>query len=212
MAEITNILKKLSLARTAIGRIDKDGIHKVGMTGAYSYMTDETIAHKVREAFRLHGIIPLFDVKIVSRDTFDNGKGTRMTNTVVQVDYRFYDEDSGELVYGSGVGEASDSSDKGLTKAITSAIKYIYIKTFTLSTKDDIEANDPDVDVSEQGNVASKKIVKPNLTDEELNSEAFYNRLIATYKECGSKVKVLERIKVKYNLTKEQEDAILNLK
>jgi hypothetical protein len=49
---------------------------------------------------------------------------------------------SREWIVIPGVGEAADSGDKAVTKAITSAIKYIWMKTFLISEGNDIELSD----------------------------------------------------------------------
>lgn len=226
MSNNTNILKKMVLARSIVGKISKDGTHGTGY-GSYQYMTDETISHRVRTAFMQVGIVPAFKIKLISKENFENSKGTRMTSVVVSVDCEFYDEDSGEFIVCSGIGEASDSSDKGVTKAITSAIKYIYIKTFTLSTKDDIEMYDADVDCDEQPAVIEKLVVKKNkdeeslendidtkkpLSNEEMLSEVFTSTLDKYLKHGISPQDILDKIKVKYTLTEDQENTILNLK
>ena len=225
MSNNTNILKKMVLARSIVGKISKDGTHGTGY-GSYQYMTDETISHRVRTAFMQVGIVPAFKIKLISKENFENSKGTRMTSVVVSVDCEFYDEDSGEFIVCSGIGEASDSSDKGVTKAITSAIKYIYIKTFTLSTKDDIEMYDADVDCDEQPAVIEKLVVKSipkedisgdgekmtTLSDKDFNAPIFTNALEKYLSDNLSPKDILKRIKVKYILTPDQEATILNLK
>ena len=220
MTNITNILKKIRDARVSIGKVDKDGVHGIGPS-SYKFLQDETITHHVRTAFNTLGIVPTFEIKLISKESFENAKGTRMTNVVVGVDYKFYDVESGEFLSGSGIGEASDSSDKGLTKAITSAIKYIYIKTLILSTKDDIEVFDEEVDCAEVSSIHKKgKLIvkntqtsdKKDLSDDEFSSQLFTSTLDKYLSDDISPEEILDKIKVKYILTANQEATILNLK
>jgi hypothetical protein len=57
----------------------------------------------------------------------------------------FSQRESQEWIVVPGVGEAFDSGDKATTKAITSAIKYIWMKTFLISDGQDIEIEQGDV-------------------------------------------------------------------
>jgi hypothetical protein len=57
----------------------------------------------------------------------------------VELEYAFFDVESGESLKGHFTGHGSDRSDKALYKAITGAIKYILTTTFLIPTGDDPE-------------------------------------------------------------------------
>ena len=58
------------------------------------------------------------------------------------VTYKFVDIESGESIGDFACGQGADKGDKGVYKAITGAIKYVYMKTFNIPTGDDPEKND----------------------------------------------------------------------
>lgn len=61
--------------------------------------------------------------------------------TTVHMRFTLVDADSGESLVIPWVGQGQDKNDKGISKAITAATKYVLLKTFQLSAGDDPEAD-----------------------------------------------------------------------
>ena len=62
--------------------------------------------------------------------------------TTVNVEFSICDCETEEMIVATGVGQGADTQDKGAPKALTSAYKYFILKTFMVSTGDDIENHD----------------------------------------------------------------------
>jgi len=128
-----NILKKLAAIRKDIKPMAKAGrneFHK------YNYLSDEQLALALKPLFEKHGVLFTYGAVILGHLV---SEGERQRITEISVKYNFYDVESGEVLGGEVPGQGQDSGDKGVYKAITGAIKYIYIKTFNIPTQDDPE-------------------------------------------------------------------------
>ena len=94
------------------------------------------------------------------------GTGGTMLTTV-NVRYGFIDSESGQELSGSAVGQGTDKGDKGVYKAITGAIKYIYMKSFNIPTGDDPENEKKPV--NRVAKKAAKEAVKDLGADNEID-------------------------------------------
>lgn len=79
------------------------------------------------------------------RATLTNAKGNASYQTLASVNYRFYAKD-GSYIEGFGVGEAQDTGDKSMSKALTMAYKYFIIHSLTIPLEGDV---DPDSETHE---------------------------------------------------------------
>lgn len=127
-----NIIRKIHTVRMCIDRMKKDGrndFHK------YAYLTEAQISETFKNLFDDNGIVFLYSSSI----TDFKHEGLKQPITAVNVDYSFIDIETGERIYGCAAGQGCDAGDKGVYKAITGAIKYIFMKTFLIPTGDDPE-------------------------------------------------------------------------
>jgi hypothetical protein len=81
-----------------------------------------------------------------------------MIFTKIRMEMAFYDGDSGEVIRAIAYGEAGDTGDKGIAKAITSTVKYFLLRMFLLSTGDDVDSDSSSPEAS-RSNV--KPMAKP---------------------------------------------------
>ncbi len=125
------ILKKLFQVQTEIGQMSKQGKNDFQN---YNYLMEAQVTEKMKELFDKNGIFFCYSSKI----TGTHEVGTQMV-TDVEVTYQFVDIESAEHVAGVACGQGADKGDKGVYKAITGAVKYIYMKTFNIPTGDDPE-------------------------------------------------------------------------
>jgi hypothetical protein len=111
----------------------------------YTFQRWDDMAAALGASFRTHGIATRTVVTNVDRYRFnktkDNGQVTMWTQTLVVATFVFVSLVDGSELTVDSVGEALDSSDKGVNKAITAAYKNACKVAFTLSTEDD---QDPD--------------------------------------------------------------------
>ena len=130
------ILKKLHTIQTEIQKMEKDGYNDFQR---YNYLSETQITVKMKQLLDKHKVVFSHSSKITNIIPFKNAKGVQNFLTNVLVGYAFYDIESGEKIRGEASGQGTDSGDKGVYKAITGAIKYIYMKNFLIPTGDDPE-------------------------------------------------------------------------
>jgi hypothetical protein len=164
------ILKKLGAIQKEIGKMEKDGMNAFQN---YKYLSETQITLKMKKLFDKHGVmfIPTSEI-LSSYEISPTSKGAKQFVTNVRVAYVFADIETGEKLEGRFDGQGSDTADKGVYKAITGAIKYVFMKTFNIPTGDD----------PEKDGVNTKKA--PNFADDKMSQLAKENKLQCT--ACGS--------------------------
>jgi len=123
-------------------RSELDGMQKAGNNEAqgYSYFSDDQISGTFRWLFNLYKIAFIYSSEITGcREISPTRSGTRQFITDVSVHYYFVDIEDGSKVEWVACGSWNDTGDKWVYKAITGAVKYIFMKTFQISTGDDPE-------------------------------------------------------------------------
>ena len=130
------ILKKLHKIQTEVEKMEKDGKNTFQN---YNYLSETQVTIKIKKLLDDNKVIFVHSSKITSVLTFQNAKGATNFLTNILVKYSFYDIESGEKLRGEVCGQGTDSGDKGVYKAITGAIKYIFMKNFMIPTGDDPE-------------------------------------------------------------------------
>jgi hypothetical protein len=130
----SSIHKKLSEVLTAVGYIEKSGTNQ---SQGYKYVMAAQVADKVREELSKRGlsIVPATVDVIESTQTI-SGKQSLVT---LKVTWRITDSETGEFVEFQSIGSGSDSTDKGVYKAQTGALKYGLLMGFLIPTGDDPE-------------------------------------------------------------------------
>lgn len=89
--------------------------------------------------------------------TRSNGKAGVDKHVSIQMEYDFYAEDGSKITVGPIPAEGLDSGDKATNKALSAALKYALIQTFSVPTEDMAEA---DLETPEIGVTVSKLDVK----------------------------------------------------
>jgi hypothetical protein len=133
-----NILTKLHAMQAEIERMEKDGRNTLQN---YTYLSETQVTLKIKELLDKHGVMFLpksIEEKAIT-EISPTSKGTKQYVTTVKVSYIFADIETGETYEGSIEGQGTDTGDKGIYKAITGSIKYVYMKTFNIPTGDDPE-------------------------------------------------------------------------
>lgn len=133
MPERQKIARKLNEIQKEVGYMTKEGMNQ---SQGYKFLADAQIMEKFNELFQKNKVVFVYTSKITGTQVTPSGKQT-LTN--VEVVYEFFDVESGESIAGVAAGQGTDPSDKGVYKAITGAIKYIFMKTFLIPTGDDPE-------------------------------------------------------------------------
>lgn len=132
----TKVYAKLLKVLGALGWVEKRGENTLQK---YKYVMADDVADAVRKVLVQHGVAITADVyntevrEVVTKDN----KTLRITR--VDVLWTFADVESGEAVSVSCPGEAMDSGDKAIYKAMTGSLKYAMKMNFLLPTGDDPE-------------------------------------------------------------------------
>lgn len=145
---------------TSVGKEDFNSFHKFNFRGI------DLILNKVGPALRKHGVIVVPELRdLVSRDvTTSKDKSTR--EVTVTVAYTFHGPD-GDAICSVVPGEAQDSGDKAVSKAMSVAFRTALIQTLSIPTQD----GDPDAQSYERGRPNLLTGWKQKLTDEAAKRE-----------------------------------------
>ncbi len=130
------ILAKLHAIMSAVDYVQKD---KKNTFHNYSYASEFAIKETLHAELVKNKVIFTVNASNVRREVYTSVKGGRAAITDIDIEYAFYDVESGESLTGKFVGTGDDGADKGTYKAITGAIKYILTSTFLIPTGDDPE-------------------------------------------------------------------------
>lgn len=101
----------------------------------YKGISHDQVTEIIRKQLILERILSIVHVKNHIQD------GNR---TEVDIEIEFRDVDSEDVIIVPGFGYGIDTQDKGPGKAISYAVKYVYLKTFCLLTGDDPERDNID--------------------------------------------------------------------
>ena len=132
------IANKLHNIQKKVSYMAKGGLNSAQ---GYKFLSEAQITEQFKPLLEEAGVLFIYTSKITSTSPTPSAKQT-LTN--VEVIYEFFDVMSGESIAGVASGQGTDPSDKGVYKAITGAIKYIFMKTFLIPTGDDPENDSKD--------------------------------------------------------------------
>ena len=142
----TKLLAKLNKIMGEVGYIQQD---KRNVFQNYNYLSDRAIKERVQEAFLKHGVIAIPTQQKVTRERFlttpakADGKEKHQWYVSTELLFTIWDCESGECIENIPcAGDGCDSMDKGVYKAITGAVKYLWRNLFQIPTGDDPEADE----------------------------------------------------------------------
>ena len=152
-----NVFKVISdvqkdLATEGVGKTDRND------HGRYNFRGIDSLYNALAPLLAKHGlvIIPSVLGKEVRQVQTSGGKTTN--HWTVDVSYTLADSSDGNLTTTKFTGEAYDTSDKGLNKALTAAYKYLCFELFCIPTEGSDDADAVTHEVADTG---------PLLTDAE---------------------------------------------
>ena len=141
MSEGTQLIyKKMADVMADTMPVEKNGYNQAQKFAFRSI--DDTVA-SVRKALVANNVAVLPEVLNVEKTTYQTKSGSTMNVADVLVAYTFVAED-GSSVVTSMAGQAADSGDKALSKALSMAFKYLCFQTFLCGTD-----GDPDAEIVE---------------------------------------------------------------
>ena len=133
------IASKMAAVLADTQPVEKNGVNQ--QQGFKFRSIDDTVA-SVRKALIKHNVAIVPEVVNVEKSTYQTKSGAVMNVSDVLVNYSFIAED-GSAVVATMAGQASDSGDKAVSKALSMAFKYLCFQTFLCGTD-----GDPDAEVA----------------------------------------------------------------
>ena len=134
--KMTSILKETK----AITKSEKNQQQGFKFRGIDNVMND------LHELFAKNDVFILQEVQDFTVDARPTAKGGTLFYTRAKIKFRYITTD-GSFVETVNVGEAMDSGDKGMNKAMSIALKYSLLQMFLIPTE---EPKDPDRDTPEE--------------------------------------------------------------
>jgi len=149
MSDTKSIYKKMILVMKDVGPVTKDGVNSAQ---GYKFRGIDQFVNALHPALIKHGVLMVPAATSVATEIRDvvrsNGKAGVDKHVSLQMKYTFYAEDGSSVEVGPVPSEGLDSGDKATNKALSAALKYALIQTFTVPTEDMAEA---DLDTPEIG-------------------------------------------------------------
>lgn len=120
--------------------IEAIGKNRKNETQGFKFRGIDDVMNELHGLFSKHEVIinPIVSSSDVSERT--NQKGTLIFHTRLNVNFEFIASD-GSKIQSTAIGEAMDSGDKGINKAMSIALKYVLLQMFLIPTEDE---KDPD--------------------------------------------------------------------
>jgi hypothetical protein len=136
---VTGVQKALADVMADVRAVGKEGQNKAQ---GYNFRGIDGVMNAVGPALRKHQVVVLPELRSIQREVIEVGKArTPMQSVTVEVAYYFVGPDGDHLI--SVVpGQAMDSGDKAVTKAMSVALRTCLIQTLCLPTHEP----DPDED------------------------------------------------------------------
>ena len=106
----------------------------------------DNVMNELHELFSKNDVFILQEVQDFTVDARPTAKGGTLFYTRATIKFRYMTTD-GSFVETVNVGEAMDSGDKGMNKAMSIALKYSLLQMFLIPTE---EPKDPDRDTPEE--------------------------------------------------------------
>lgn len=136
------IYKKMSQVMAEIGAVEKN---QKNQAQNFKFRGVDQFVNALYPALIKHGVFMTpkctqaqHELKDVKRSSGKDGVDKYVT---IMMEYDFYAEDGSKVTVGPIPAEGLDSGDKATNKALSAALKYALIQTFSIPTEDMAEAD-----------------------------------------------------------------------
>lgn len=136
------IYKKMNLVMAEIGFVSKD---QKNVQQGFKFRGIDQFVNSLYPALVKHGVFMApretrhsSELKEVTRSS---GKAGVDKHVSIAMEYDFFAEDGSKVTVGPIPAEGLDSGDKATNKALSAALKYALIQTFSIPTEDMAEAD-----------------------------------------------------------------------
>jgi len=135
---LAKLARKITVISTELGKIEQDGYND---HSRYKFISHEQITVNLRNLLLKHELAILPQVENFEETVSINQRGKQTIRTAVTLKFTIVDTETGHCVEQFFTGADQDTGGKSMSQAITEAVKRFELKTFHISSKDDI---DPD--------------------------------------------------------------------
>lgn len=136
------IYKKMSEVMSEIGHVGKD---QRNSAQGFKFRGIDQFVNSLYPALTKHGVFmaprcvsEAHEIKEVERSSGKKGVDKHVT---ILMEYDFFAEDGSKVTIGPIPAEGLDSGDKATNKALSAALKYALIQTFSIPTEDMAEGD-----------------------------------------------------------------------
>ena len=163
------IYKKMSDVMKDVGAIGKD---QKNTQQGFKFRGIDQFVNALYPALTKHGVFMSPRATSFTHELKDvvrgSGKAGVDKHVSIMMEYDFYAEDGSKVTVGPVPAEGLDSGDKATNKALSAALKYALIQTFSIPTEDMAEA---DFESPEIGTVKTTVTVSNAVNTENLSAE-----------------------------------------
>jgi hypothetical protein len=139
---MSQIYKKMSDVMKQIGAIGKD---QKNQAQGFKFRGVDSFVNSLYPALTAHGVFMAprcISEKSELREVVrSSGKAGTDKYVTIMMEYDFFAEDGSKVTVGPIPAEGFDSGDKATNKALSAALKYALIQTFSIPTEDMAEAD-----------------------------------------------------------------------
>jgi hypothetical protein len=162
------LFAKIAAVMSEVRTLEKTGENKFDK---YSYVTADAIAIKVGGIMAKHKLALLPSLISVETGEYTTQKGGTNFRTVAHFQMTLACGETGATWTSQWSGEAIDRSDKSISKAAVSAVKYFLLKTFLLAGGDeeDADAESPTIERASRPQSPNVQAAKHDLAITELD-------------------------------------------
>lgn len=154
-------MKRSLAARIAAISAEIGAVAKSGRNAqqGYAYIEYAAVAAEIRKLQQKHGVAIVPRVESYEKDQVSNSRGgagyhylLNMVFTIINTD------DADDRIESRWVGESTDYGDKGINKAVTSAVKYFIMRLYNISERGEKEADAETPEMVAQPKPAEHKV------------------------------------------------------
>lgn len=173
MAE--KIYQNIIKAMNEVNSISKDNYNQLQK---FKFRGIDDVMNAMHPILSKNNIFVAPEVEDFSREERTSKNGGLIIYTIATIKFTFYAEDGSNIVV-KVIGEAMDSGDKGMNKAMSIAYKYALFQVFCIPTEDDSDKDSYTLEPKQQANKTPKKEA-PQPTKQPPTQKAPQQNLIST--------------------------------
>lgn len=152
------IYKKMSLVMSEIKSVGKD---QKNVAQGFKFRGIDQFVNALYPALVKHGVFMAPEVvkeeHVLQEVVRSSGKNGIDKHVHILVKYTFYAEDGSSVAVGPIAAEGLDSGDKATNKALSAALKYALIQTFSIPTEDMAEADSDSPEIGARAKAGPEK-------------------------------------------------------